>query len=397
MNRTFAVAILILLTVTLAFPAQARIYAAIVVDEKSGAVLHAVNPDRRVYPASLTKMMTLYLVFEALKENKLTLDQMLTVSRRAARRPASKLRLKRGRTISVRDAIGTLITKSANDVATVVAEALGGTEEKFAEYMTLRARQLGMSRTTFRNASGLPNRKQRSTARDIARLVMALRRDFPNQYRLFSMKQFRYGKRTFRNHNKLLTRYPGTDGVKTGYVNDSGYNIAVSVERNGHRLVAVVFGGKSRAKRDRRAIMLLNRAFKAIRAGDNPPLRVARIAPWRTRSARSVPRPVQIAPIAPATINDGADRDDWAIQVGAFERFAPAHLAANRAARLAPVLGGARISVVPFLSGANRLFRAQLVGLSETRADAACKILKRKKITCVVVVPAGGITAVGDR
>ncbi|MEE8334194.1 MAG: D-alanyl-D-alanine carboxypeptidase family protein [Alphaproteobacteria bacterium] len=396
MNRTFAFAILFLLTVTLAIPAHARTYTSIIVDEKSGDVLHAVSPDRRVYPASLTKMMTLYLVFEALKEKKLTLDQMLTVSRRASKRPKSRLRLRRGRKISVRDAIGTLITKSANDVATVVAESLAGTEEKFAEYMTLRARQLGMSRTTFRNASGLPNRKQRSTARDIARLVIALRRDFPNQYHLFSMKKYRYRKRSFRNHNKLLTRYKGTDGVKTGFVNDSGYNIAVSVERHGRRLIAVVFGGKSPGRRDRQAIRLLNQAFKAIRAGDNPPLKVARIAPWRSRSARAVPRPVQIAPIATATINDGADRDDWAIQVGAFERFAPAHLAANRAARLAPVLGGARISVTPFLSGSDRLFRAQLVGLSETRADAACKTLKRKNVTCVAI-PTGGPTAVGDR
>jgi len=395
MNRTF-ITFLFLLIVTLAGPVQARTYASIIVDEKSGAVLHAVNPDRRVYPASLAKMMTLYLVFEALTSKKLTLDQPLTVSKRAARRPRSKLRLKRGRTITVRDAIAALITKSANDVATVIAEALAGTEEKFAEYMTLRARQLGMSRTTFRNASGLPNRKQRSTARDIARLVMALRRDFPHQYQLFSMRRFHYHGRTYRNHNKLLTRYRGTDGVKTGYVNDSGYNIALSVERNGRRLIAVVFGGKSPGRRDRHAIVLLNRAFKAIRAGDNPPFRIARAAPWRTAAANAAPRPVRIAPIAPAVINDGADRDDWAIQVGAFDRFAPAHLAASRAARLAPILGGAHVSVIPFLSGGNRLFRAQLGGLSEARAETACKALKRKKMKCLVV-PTHGATAVGDR
>jgi len=395
MNRILTT-ILFLLTLALAVPVQARTYAAIVVDEKSGNVLHAVNPDHRVYPASLAKMMTLYLVFEALASKKLTLDQQLTVSERAARRPPSKLRLKPGRTISVQDAIAALITKSANDVATVVAEALAGTEERFAEFMTLRARQLGMSRTTFRNASGLPNRKQQSTARDIARLVMALRRDFPDRYHLFSMADFQYRGRTFRNHNKLLQRYRGTDGVKTGYVNDSGYNIAVSAERDGHRLVAVVFGGKSRAKRDGRTVTLLNRAFAAIQSGDSPPHQVAGIAPWRAAAVSSAPRPVAIAPIAPSDPDDGADAEDFSIQVGAFERFAPAHLAANRAARLAPALAGARITVVPFVSGSSKLFRAQLTGLSEARADEACETLRRKKMNCLVL-PTEDATAVGDR
>jgi len=395
MYRTL-VAFLFLWTLAGTVPAHAGTYAAIIVDENSGNVLHAVNPDRRVYPASLTKMMTLYLVFEALESKTLTLDQTLTVSKRATQRPPSKLRLKAGHTITVRDVIGALITKSANDAATVVAEALAGTEERFAEFMTVRARQLGMSRTTFRNASGLPNRQQQSTARDIARLVMALRRDFPGRYHLFSMGQFEYRGRTYRNHNKLLTRYRGTDGVKTGYVNDSGYNIAISAEREGRRLIAVVLGGKSRAKRDRRAIVLLDRAFKTIEVGDAPPLQVAGLAPWRGGAAGNSPRPVRIAPIAPTALDDGADADDFAIQVGAFERFAPAHLAANRAARLAPILAGAQISVVPFLSGSNRLFRAQLTGLTEARADAACKTLKKKNMNCLVV-PTDEITAVGDR
>jgi len=387
---------LILLIAVLAVPAQARTYASIVVDEGSGAVLHAVNPDRRIAPASLTKMMTLYLTFEALKSKKLALDQDLTVSRRAARRPPSKLRLKAGNTITVRDAIGALITKSANDVATVIAETLAGSEARFAEFMTLRARQLGMSRTTFHNASGLPNRQQLSTARDIARLVIALRRDFPEQYHLFSMKEFRYHGRVHRNHNKLLTRYKGTDGVKTGYVRAAGYNIALSVERDARRLVAVVLGGKSQPKRDQQAIVLLDGVFKSIKAGDNPPLRTAAVAPWRTAGAAKAARPVRLATLAPDTVEDGADSDDWAIQVGTFGRFAPAHLAANRAARSVPALNGAQISVVPFLSGSDRLFRARLVGMSEARAEAACRVLEKKKIGCLVV-PADEATAVGDR
>ncbi|HIP77618.1 MAG TPA: D-alanyl-D-alanine carboxypeptidase, partial [Kiloniellaceae bacterium] len=197
--------------------AQAR-YASIVVDADTGQVLHAVNADTRNYPASLTKMMTLYMVFDALENGKLRLDQQLPVSKRAAGMPPSKIGLKRGETISVRNAILALVTKSANDVAVVVAEALAGKETTFAQVMTKRARSLGMSRTTFRNASGLPNRGQKSTARDMSRLAKALMSDFPQHYHFFAVSKFSYKGRTYRSHNKLLRSYKGTDGIKTGYI-----------------------------------------------------------------------------------------------------------------------------------------------------------------------------------
>ena len=195
-------------------PISAR-YASMVVDAKTGKILHASNPDRKRYPASLTKMMTLYMVFDALERKKLTLNQRLKVSRRAQGMPPSKLGLKRGKTIRVKDAILALITKSANDAAVVVAEALGGTEIKFAQMMTKKARQIGMRRTKFRNASGLPNRRQVSTARDMATLARRLIRDFPQYYHFFGTQRFSYKRRTFRNHNKLLANYPGVDGIKT--------------------------------------------------------------------------------------------------------------------------------------------------------------------------------------
>jgi len=196
-------------------PSQATArYASIVVDADSGQVLHAVNADTRNYPASLTKMMTLYMLFEQLEKGAMTLDQALPVSKRAAGMPPSKLGLKQGGSIKVEDAILALTTKSANDVAVVVAEALGGTEINFAKLMTARAQEIGMTRSTFRNASGLPNRGQKSTARDMVRLAKALMEDFPQYYHYFSRTSFSYNGRTYRNHNRLLKSYNGTDGIK---------------------------------------------------------------------------------------------------------------------------------------------------------------------------------------
>ena len=247
-----------------AAPAQAK-YAAFVVDAESGEVLFARNSNTRRYPASLVKMMTLYLVFDALEKGELKLNQRLRVSRRASRMPPSKLGLRRGQTIRVKDAILALVTKSANDVAVVVAEALGRTESQFAQKMTKKARRLGMKRTTFRNASGLPNRKQLSTARDMATLARALIRDFPQYYHYFNTKSFKYKGRRYRNHNKLLRTYKGADGIKTGYIRAAGYNLVASSVRDGRRVIAVVFGGKTSRSRNRHTATLLDRGFKRLR------------------------------------------------------------------------------------------------------------------------------------
>ena len=212
----FAVIWLFLGVITFSQEAAASRYASIVIDVNRGIVLHAINPDKRRYPASLTKIMTLYMVFEALKQGKLTLDQRLHVSRRAAGMAPSNLKLTAGDTITLETAIYALVTKSANDAAVIVAEALGKTESKFAVSMTKKARTLGMRKTTFRNASGLPNRRQKSTARDMATLARHLINDFPRQYRYFSTPKYIFRGKTLKNHNTLLRTYRGTDGVKTG-------------------------------------------------------------------------------------------------------------------------------------------------------------------------------------
>ncbi|HBD51730.1 MAG TPA: D-alanyl-D-alanine carboxypeptidase, partial [Alphaproteobacteria bacterium] len=226
-------------------PAYAAKYAAIVIEEDSGRVLFARNADKLRYPASLTKIMTLYLLFEDIEAGRLTMKSRIPVSKLAAGRSPSKLYLKPGQSISAEQATYALVTKSANDVATAIAEKLAGTEREFAKRMTRKARALGMSRTTFRNASGLPHSKQRSTARDMARLAIAMRRDFPEYFKYFSTKSFNWKGRKFGNHNKLLSKFSGTDGIKTGYINASGFNLVATVKRNNVRLIGVVFGGKT--------------------------------------------------------------------------------------------------------------------------------------------------------
>lgn len=241
--------------------AAASRYAGIVIDAGSGRVLYEAYADDRKYPASLTKMMTLYLLFEALEKRRYSIEGYLPVSSRAQGMPPSKLGLKRGSKIKIRDLILALITKSANDAAVVVAESLAKSEVDFAKLMTAKAKQLGMLRTEFRNASGLPNRYQKSTARDMATLARALIRDHPQYYHYFSTARFNYNGRVYGNHNSLLKTYSGTDGIKTGYIRASGFNLVASVERGGRRLIAVVFGGKTSKSRDRHMTDLLNRSF----------------------------------------------------------------------------------------------------------------------------------------
>ncbi|MGH8500448.1 MAG: D-alanyl-D-alanine carboxypeptidase family protein, partial [Methylococcales bacterium] len=255
--------LLILMMVGYLSVANAK-YASIVIDAESGQVLHEENADALNYPASLTKMMTLYLVFSALERKTITLATRWKVSSTAATQPPTKLGLKAGRTITVQDCILALVTKSANDMAVVVAEGLAGSEFRFARMMTEKSRELSMRQTTFRNASGLPDEEQMTTARDIAMLALALFRDFPEYYRFFSTRDFRYGNRLYRNHNQLLHSYPGTDGIKTGYIRASGYNLAASTVRNGRRLIGVVLGGISSNDRNQQMMTLLNRGFAML-------------------------------------------------------------------------------------------------------------------------------------
>jgi D-alanyl-D-alanine carboxypeptidase len=252
------------LTVFAAMPAWAGKYASIVVDLDSAKVLHARDADETRYPASLTKVMTLYLVFDALDAGKLKLNERMPVSKAASRQQPSKLGLRAGSTIKVEDAIRALVTKSANDVAVVFAEKLGGSESKFAAKMNAKAKELGLQHTTFKNASGLPNKHQVTTARDMAKLAEAMFLDHKDRYNYFSLPSFTWNKRRYENHNTLLKKVKGVDGIKTGYTNASGYNLMASAERNGHRVIAVMMGGTTGRSRDAHVADLLEAAFLEI-------------------------------------------------------------------------------------------------------------------------------------
>jgi len=243
-------------------------YAALVIDAGKGTVLYQVNADAERYPASLTKMMTLYMLFEAMESGQVTRDTLIPVSDYAARRPPTKIGFRHGQSIDVDSAIRALVVKSANDVATAVGEYLGGSEEQFAAMMTAKARAIGMRSTVFRNASGLPDDAQRTTARDMAVLGLTLRRRFPAQYAYFSNQSFSYRGKTIRGHNELLSSVQGVDGIKTGYIRASGFNIVTSVRRDGRRLLVVVMGGDSARQRNANVEALIERYLpQATRTG----------------------------------------------------------------------------------------------------------------------------------
>lgn len=248
------VAVSVVVTPSIATAAK---YAAIVMDARTGKILHSENADARRYPASLTKMMTLYLVFEALSQGKIKKSTPVRFSAQAATQPPTKIGVKAGGSISVETAIYSLITRSANDSAMALAELLGGSQQNFARMMTTKARALGMKSTVFRNPHGLPDTGQFTTARDMAMLGIALREHYPQYYGYFSTKSFRYGRTRIANHNKLLGRIKGVDGIKTGYTRASGFNLVSSVSDGNRRLVAVVMGGDSGRSRDARMAKLI--------------------------------------------------------------------------------------------------------------------------------------------
>ena len=270
-------------------------YGAIVIDATTGKVVESVNPDEQIHPASLTKMMTLYLTFQALQSGKLQIDQQMPVSSWAANKSPTKLGLRNGQTIAVQDCILGMVTKSANDAATVMAESLGGSEAHFAEMMTAQARLLGMTDTYFNNASGLPDPGQLTTANDMVKLAMALYRDFPQNSHYFATKEFVFRGQLVRGHNHLMDRYPGMDGLKTGFTDASGFNLASTAVRDGHRLFGVVLGSRTAAGRDQLMARLLDDGFDNQQT---PAVLVAQAAGVRESAAMKVL--AAISPIATA-------------------------------------------------------------------------------------------------
>ncbi len=373
--------------------ARAAAQAALVMNAVTGEVLYSSNPDVTTSPASLAKLMTLYLTFEALESGRLKLNQQLTISRRASIQPASKLYLQAGQTIAVEEAIRGLVTKSANDVAMVLSEAIGGTEEQFAAKMTAKAKQLGMNSTNFRNSSGLFHSEQYTTARDVAKLGMALMRDYPRQYPYFSTPSFTYKGTTHTNHNGLLGRYAGVDGLKTGYIDASGFNLAASVVRGNTRLVGVVMGGKTAAARDREMTGLFDMAFNRIATLDytkQPKQPAAAPLAMTKPPAAAAPTPTRPAVAAAPTVpkpTGAPEPTGWAIQAGAYKIYDDA---AKRLAQVAPVVVTSLKNPAPMVlpDAKGEMHRVRIGQLTLTEARNACRQLEQKGMGCVTISPA---------
>jgi len=372
-----------LLFIVLALPAWAQIgsdrYSSMVVDAADGRVLWSANPDAPRHPASLTKMMTLYMAFEALRDRRIALNQLVPVSPHAASMIPTKLDLVPGTRITVEEAILGMVTLSANDAAVALGELLGGDEDRFAQMMTLRARALGMAHTVFRNASGLPDPDQWTTARDLTILARHLIYDFPDDYRYFSVESFRFHGRTILSHDFLLRSYPGADGIKTGYTDSSGSNLVTSAMRDNVRLVGVVLGAAHASERDQHMVALLDQGFTTMDVPPPPhhePIRLASRAAMPSLIAAAHAATLQPPPPSPPRA-----APKWGVQVGAFTSEAAARHAAAAAQR---VVEGGEIRVeAASAKGKNTAWRAQLTGLSAAEAREGCAALAKHRMPCV--------------
>lgn len=428
--------------------APAPQYSAIVMHADSGDVLLDKYADEKRFPASLTKMMTLYILFEEIEAGRLNLDSKLTVSAIAAGQPPSKLGLVSGSTITVEDAIKALIVKSANDVAVTVAEGVSGSEWKFAQTMTLRARELGMGSTTFKNASGLPNSKQMTTARDLAILSQRLLKDHPQYFPYFNTQEFAWNGRTYRTHNSLVRTYAGADGLKTGYTARSGFNLATTAQRDGQRLIGIVLGGRSVRTRDAHMAEILTTAFTDIQANPQllasihrfkptPRLKPTLVAELARRNATPTlagnetmrdeimiaaaslgPAPKDASTDGLSALIAAVDSDDfneyervrlsavspsdesigegdieeaavWSVQIGAYSTKAMAQQELEAAAIAANLIERTRlVAPMPKLDG-SLLYRARFVNLTESEAAAACAKIQAASLPCFTANDAG--------
>ena len=358
----------------------------IIIDAESGKVLSSSQADKLRYPASLTKVMTLYITFDALEKGIIKMEDKLPVSRNAANRAPSKLGLRAGEKISVRDAIMALIVKSANDCATVLAEGLGYTEENFAKGMTKVARELGMKNTTFKNASGLPNRQQKTTARDMALLGAAMYHHFPQYYKLFSTKKFVYKGRTYYTHNHVLKSFEGADGMKTGFTNAAGFNIITSAERDGKRVIAVTMGHDTAKLRDKQVSIMMSKGLKKLALLDTEK---NKIETQNNSDSREENTETQIADIAHDVKDMHISSEDtkepaWSIQIGAFSNYAKARNYALSVKKNSKKLADKEISIEPFQKGSAIIYRSKLSGFEKNEANNFCNSLKKSNKSCIV-------------
>jgi D-alanyl-D-alanine carboxypeptidase len=387
------------------------IAAAIVVDMNSGRILQEQASTTSRAPASLTKMMTLYVLFSYMRAGAVSPDSELVVTPYAASQAPTKLNLKPGATIRAADAVNALVTLSANDAAVTIAENLAGTEGNFARVMTRKAQELGMMSTLFRNASGLPNDEQVTTARDMAVLAQHLIRDFPEYYGCFQTKYFAYHGRRYRNHNRLLFGYKGTDGIKTGYTRAAGFNLTASVRREDKHLVAVVLGGRTGGQRDAAMRALLDQSFpKAVAARPKPaetaplvasletpapPAPVAKKRVFALASAAPTAEPVSLgagdartaAKLAPAPAESVVpSAGPYHVQVGAFTSQAEAESRLGEVqGRANSVVDGHQPIAVVFQKDDTQWYRARFAGFSQDGAKSTCAQLKRMSFDCVVM------------
>ena len=378
-------------------PAMAR-YAAIVVDAESGTIIESIDPTVRWYPASLTKVMTVYLAFEDIEAGKLALDEELAVSAYAASQPATELGLGANEKITVKEAILAVILQSANDAAVVLAERMGGDEARFAERMTAQARELGMAKTVFRNASGLPNPEQVTTARDMAVLAEALLENYPQYYYFFSTTSFSYHGVTYGTINGILSRYPGADGIKTGFTCGSGYNLVASAKRDGRRLIGVLLGGESNFERHEEMGRLLDVGFAADLSKMEHKLHLADLAIERSEkdagpptqfSANECAYGVSETSTEPGiSVSGGRKLPGWGIIVGSFPSKGEAQAALKTArSNLSSVMGGGRPTIVTKQWEGIKRFSALFVGLRKEQAGKACLHLWNKGAYCMALAP----------
>jgi len=390
--RRHAVAFaLVVLMKCVGMPAVAAANPVLVVDATSGSIVHQEGADQRWYPASLAKLMTLYLVFEALDQGRLALNTPLPVSSAAAAQPAVRLGLRQGATLTVAQAVEALATVSSNDAAVVLAEALAGTEAQFAVKMTARAAGLGMVDTHYANASGLPNDAQVTTARDQAILARRLLTDFPQHYALFATRSTRYQGRTLHTHNGLLGRYPGADGLKTGFTCAAGYNIVASAVRDGRRLIAVVLGANSRAARDAQVSRLLDAGFAA-------PMSVAQTAEALEERPEGMLAAVQGA-VGRSGCEQGGPAgrmhtrvvwpiESWGVLLGVYSDRGEAQRTINRAkAQLGRSQKMGRPLLLEREMENGTSWKALLIGYRHDNVGAVCLRLWAKGLDCVAQAP----------
>ncbi|MBL9034913.1 MAG: D-alanyl-D-alanine carboxypeptidase [Rhodospirillaceae bacterium] len=368
--------------------------ASLVVDAKSGAVLSADAPNHLWYPASLTKMMTVYVALSEIAAGRLSLDDKIKVSAAAAGVSPVRFGLQAGQVITVREAINAAIVASGNDAAVALAEKVGGSEPAFAQKMTAMARSLGMGRTVFRNATGLPDDGQVTTARDMAVLAMALLRDYPEHYPLFNQRSVTIGKRSRGTVNSILGSYQGADGFKTGFTCGSGYNLVASVERDGRRVIGVVLGSASRGQRVSEMTKLLNKAFAA---GTLSKESVTRLALKTSADDAGSPPTIltggacsaaQLAGGESGVITSAARLSGWGIVFGAYPDKAKAQKVLEEAKKgLGPLAKGGRPAIVQKAFEGSAKYSAMLVGLEQGAAGKACKAMWEKNAYCLALSP----------